>query len=81
VTQRHRHLNARRQRPKRSAIGDDDVHAAALLVLEHRRARREANWHKTHARNAALIEIIRQLVAVNPRRADEFKRRVGPPTN
>ena len=61
------------------AVRDDEIDAAAFLALKYGGARREAHRHKTHAREAPLVQIRRELLAVEPRRADNFKRRIGSP--
>src|SRR5215217_3132056 len=75
------HFDSRKQRTKRSSIGNDDVHATTFLVFEYRRVWLESQRHKTHTRHASLIEILRELVTLNPRRAEDLERRVSATTH
>src|SRR5256885_3211489 len=63
-------------RMKTRAVCDDDIDAAALLILEDRRLWRETHGHETHARDLSIIQEAGESLAVEPGRADDFKWRV-----
>src|SRR6185369_12724974 len=81
LPQRDGHFESSQQWTKRRPIRNDDIHAATLLVLEHRCVRSKSQRHEPHAGYATLIQVFGELVPLNPWRANNLKRRVSAATN
>src|ERR1700730_9821945 len=78
TVKRHGNLDPGEYSLKLRAIDDYHVDAAALFVFENCRLGCETNRNKTDAGDAASMQMARQLLSVQPGRADHFEGRVRP---
>src|SRR5688572_21079079 len=72
-----RDLDAGADRFESIAIGDYEINAVEVLVLEDRRVRLESDRHESNAGKIPLIQIPCKLLAIHPRSAKNLERRVG----
>src|SRR5262245_52497056 len=70
-------LESRTQRLKTGPVGNNNIDSATFLISEFATRRSELDRHKTNTSHTARIQSRGQLLAIQPRCADNFEGRVG----